>query len=173
MIMITDKIKFKPGFAKEDAAFYCHAEAEADGLSPERIWRNLCNISVWKRINPSIEDIQPLDPSDNDPHLFDKMQFYYYLKSGKRVVAQVIFFRSPKDDRPGRLACQGTVMDGDKELNSITAEFLIGVAESGGRVEIQAAMSAKEEVPAAAKKDCTESLKAMVVNLSKWSERHD
>lgn len=85
--MIDDKIKFKPGFAKEDAAYDRFAEVESEGIAPERIWRNLQNISVWNRFNSAIVDIQPLDSADNDPHLFDKMQFYYDLKSGKRVAA--------------------------------------------------------------------------------------
>lgn len=150
--MITDKIKFKPGFAQEDAASYNFAEVEVDNVTPERIWRNLCNISVWNRFNSSIVDIQPLDSADNDPHLFDKMQFYYDLNCGKRVMAQVIFFQHPKDDRAGRLAYQGTVMDGDKEINSITVEYMIGVPDHKGRFTLQCAKSAKSEIPESAKK---------------------
>ena len=171
--MITDKIKFKPGFAQEDAASYNFAEVEVDNVTPERIWRNLCNISVWNRFNSSIVDIQPLDSADNDPHHFDKMQFYYDLNCGKRVMAQVIFFQHPKDDRAGRLAYQGTVMDGDKEINSITVEYMIGVPDHKGRFTLQCAKSAKSEIPESAKKDCACSLENTLANLVKWSEKHD
>lgn len=171
--MIDDKIKFKPGFAKEDAAYYRFAEVESEGIAPERIWRNLQNISVWNRFNSAIVDIQPLDSADNDPHLFDKMQFNYDLKSGKRVAAQVIFFQPPKDDRPGRLAYQGTILDADKEVNEITVEFVIGVPGHKGRLTVQAAISAKKDIPASDSEDFGSDLEAMLGNLVKWSERHD
>lgn len=171
--MITDKIKFKPGFAKEDSKTYSSAGIEVKGLTPERIWRNLCNISIWTRLNPSIVDIQPFDSADTDPHLYDKMQFNYDLKCGKRVVAQVIFFQHPKDDRPGRLAYQGTVMEGDKEENEIVVEFMVGVPDHKGELTLAAAMSCREELPEAPVSDFGAELEAMLRNLAEWSVKHD
>ena len=171
--MITDKIKFNPGFAKEDSKTYASAGVEVKGLTPERIWRNLCNISVWTRLNPSIVDIQPLDSADTDPHLYDKMQFNYDLKSGRRVAAQVIFFQHPKDDRPGRLAYQGTLLDGDKEVNQIVVEFMVGVPDHKGELAVEAAMSAREEAPDAAQHNFGDELQATLRNLVAWSEKHD
>lgn len=171
--MITDNIKFKPGFAKEDSKTYSSAGVEVRGLSPERLWRNLCNISIWNRLNPSIVDIQPLDSADTDPHLFDKMQFNYDLDCGKRVVAQVIFFQPPKDDRPARLAYQGTIMDGDKELDEIVVEFMIGVPDHHGVLTVDAAMSSRNEIPEAPVHDFGAELETMLRNLVKWSEKHD
>lgn len=171
--MITDKIKFKPGFAKEDSKTYASAGVEVKGLTPERIWRNLCNISIWTRLNPSIVDIQPLDSADTDPHLYDKMQFNYDLKCGKRVAAQVIFFQHPKDDRPGRLAYQGTVLDGDKEVNQIVVEFMVGVPDHKVELVVEAAMSAREEAPDAAQHNFGDELQATLRNLAAWSEKHD
>lgn len=171
--MITDKIKFKPGFAKEDSKTYSSAGVEVRGVAPDRLWRNLCNISIWNRLNPMIVDIQPLDSADTDPHLYDKMQFNYTLDCGKRVVAQVIFFQPPKDDRPGRLAYQGTVMDGDRELDEIVAEFMIGVPDHGGVLTADAAMSSRNEIPDAPVKDYGACLETMLRNLTEWSEKHD
>lgn len=171
--MITDKIKFKPGFAKEDSKTYASAGVEVKGLPPERIWRNLCNISIWTRLNPSIVDIQPLDSADTDPHLYDKMQFNYDLKCGKHVAAQVIFFQHPKDDRPGRLAYQGTVLDGDKEVNQIVVEFMVGVPDHKGELAVEAAMSAREEAPDAAEHNFGDELQATLRNLVAQSEKHD
>ena len=64
------------------------------------------------------------------------MQFYYDLSDGKRVMAQVIFYRSPKDDRPGRLAYQGTILDGDKEIDRIVMEFVVGVPDTDSAVAL-------------------------------------
>ncbi len=170
--MITDKIKFKPGFAREDAPTYSYAEVEAKGLTAASLWRNLCNISVWPRLNPTIVDIQPLDTSDNDPHLFDKMQFYYDLADGKRVMAQVIFYRSPKDDRPGRLAYQGTILDGDKEIDRIVMEFVVGVPDTDSAVAVQAALSATGATPSAPVRALGDTLAPTLTHLIHWAERH-
>lgn len=170
--MITDKIKFKPGFAKADSKTFSEAGVEVEGLTPERIWRNLCNISIWSRVNPMIVDIQPLDPGDSDPHLFDKMQFNYDLTSGKKVVAQVIFFQSPKDDRAGRLAYQGTIMSDGKELNEITVEFMVGVPDKEGVLTVAGAMSCREEIPEAVNTDFGENLETMLRNIVEWSKKH-
>lgn len=39
--MITDKIKFKPGYAKADSKTFASAGVEVEGLDPQIIWRNL------------------------------------------------------------------------------------------------------------------------------------
>ena len=171
--MITEKIKFSPEFVKQDAASYCFAEVETENLTPARIWRNLCNISVWNRFNPDVVDIQPLDPGDNDPHLFDKMQFNYDLASGQHVAAQVIFCQSPKDDRPGRLAYQGTVVADNKDVNEFIVEVIVGVPDHTSHVTVQAAMSAKNDITYADKNLYTDALQTFLYNLAKWSERHD
>ena len=67
--MIIDKIKFKPGYAKDDSKTFASAGVEAEGLAPERIWRNMTNISNWNRYYPSITDIDFDNPSDTDPHI--------------------------------------------------------------------------------------------------------
>ena len=111
--MITDRIKFKPGFAKEDSKTFASGGVEVNGIDPDRLWRNLTNISAWPRYSEAIVDINFEDTGTNDPHLYDKAQFNYDLANGMHVVAQVIFFQHPKEDRPGRLAYQGTVFNAD------------------------------------------------------------
>lgn len=37
--MITDKIKFKPGYAKADSKTFASAGVEVEGLDPQIIWR--------------------------------------------------------------------------------------------------------------------------------------
>lgn len=49
--MITDKIKMAPNYAKEDADIYAYAEVDLKNLTPERVWRNLINISAWPRLD--------------------------------------------------------------------------------------------------------------------------
>ena len=111
--MIIDKIKFKPGYAKDDSKTFASAGVEAEGLAPERIWRNMTNISNWNRYYPSITDIDFDNPSDTDPHIYDKAQFHFDLADGNKARCQVICFTHPKDDRVGRIAVQGTVFDPD------------------------------------------------------------
>lgn len=85
----------------------------------------------------------------------------------------MIFFQPPKYDRPGRLAYQGTILDADKEVNEITVEFVIGVPDHKGRLTVQAAISAKKDIPASDCEDFGSDLEVMLGNLVKWSERHD
>lgn len=170
--MITDKIKFKPGYAKADSKTFASAGVEVEGLDPQIIWRNLTNISAWPRLSEDIVDIQYEDSADNDPHLFDKAQFNYTLTSGKRIVAQVIEFSHPKDDRPGRLAYQGTVFDGDHRVNEMVAEFMVGVPNHKGILTVEAASSAKEESAEATDRNYGDELKSFLVNLADWSKKH-
>lgn len=171
--MITDKIKFKPGYAKADSKSYADAGVEVKGISAERIWRNLTNISVWPRMYKDIVDIQYEDSSDNDPHLFDKAQFNYDLDDGSKVVAQVIEFVAPKDDRVGRLAYQGTVMRDGKEVNSLVMEFMVGVASGSHELTVETAMSCKEEASDGADKNYGDMLEKGLAELVEWSKKHD
>ena len=126
--MITDKIKFAPGFAKEDSKTFASAGVEAKGIEPARIWRNITNISVWPRFTDAITDILYEDSADNDPHLFDKAQFYFDTTTGDRVRCQVIYFVHPKEDRAARLAIQGTVFNPNgKQINEVVFEVMVGV----------------------------------------------
>lgn len=175
--MITDKIKFKPGYAKADSKTFASAGVEVKGLTPERIWRNLTNISIWPRFNNDIVDINFINPSDIDPHLYDKAQFYYDLENGNRVNCQVICFTHPKDDSVARLAIQGTVFDPEgKQINEKVSEVIIGVptTENTRHEEfvVEAAMSYKEEVADAAEKNYGDILKDMLTKLVDWSEKH-
>lgn len=171
--MIKDRIKFQPVYASREANGYAEATVESESISPERIWRNLCNISIWDRLSPEIEAIEPLDPSDNDPHLYDKMQFKYRLVSGKSVVAQVVLFQPPKDDRPGRLAYQATLMNDDKEINEMSVEFLVGVPDHRGSLNVDGAVSFLYKVPDEIIGQISDNLTATLKNVVKWSERHD
>lgn len=170
--MITDKIKFKPDYAKEDSKTFVSAGVEVEGIAPELIWRNLTNISAWSRLDSSIVDIQYLDSSDNDPHLFDKSQFNFDLANGTKIIAQVIEFTHPKDDRPGRLAYQGTIEKEGKVVNQMVAEYMVGVPDHKGILTVAAAMSCKEEVPDAPVADYGDKLQQALRNLIEWSKKH-
>lgn len=170
--MITDKIKFKPGYAKEDSKTFASAGVMEEGITPERIWRNLDNISVWPRFCDSIVDIQYLDSSDNDPHLFDKAQFNYTMADGIRVDAQVICFTHPKDDRVGRMAYQGTLSKDGKPINEMVAEFIVGVPDHSGKLDVEAALSFKEEQKNAAEVNYGDKLQEFLRNLVDWSKKH-
>lgn len=173
--MITDKIKFAPGFAKADSKTFASAGVESKGLEPDRIWRNITNISNWPRFNHNIVDINFEDSADNDPHLFDKAQFYYDLASGDRVRCQVIFFEHPKDDRAGRIAIQGTIFNADgKQINEKITEIMVGVPDNKTReiLRVEAAESFKEEVTDAATHNYGYELQAMLRNVVEWSEKH-
>lgn len=174
--MITDKIKFAPGFAKEDSKTFASAGVEAKGIEPARIWRNLTNISVWPRFTDAITDIQFEDSADNDPHLFDKAQFYFDTTTGDRVRCQVIYFVHPKEDRAGRVAIQGTVFNPNgKQINEVVFEVMVGVPESEktNKLDVEAAMSFKEEVPDAPSVNYGDMLESALRALVTWSEKHD
>ena len=171
--MIKDRIKFQPVYASIEANGYAGATVESENILPERIWRNLCNISIWDRLCPEIETVEAIDPSGNDPHLFDKMQFKYRLVSGKSVVAQVVLFQPPKDDRPGRLAYQATLMNDDKEINEMSVEFLVGVPDHRGLLNVDGAVSFLYKVPDEVIGQISENLTATLKNVVKWSEKHD
>lgn len=170
--MITDRIKFKPGYAKADSKSYADAGLVVRDVTPERLWRNLCNISVWTRLYPDMIDIQFEDSADNDPHLFDKAQFNYELNNGDKVIAQVIEFLPPKDDRVGRVAYQGTVMRGGKQVNEMVEEFMVGVPDSKGELTIAAAMSAHEEAADALTDNYGDKLEAALKAWAEWSVKH-
>lgn len=173
--MITDRIKFKPGFAKEDSKTFASGGVEVKGIEPDRLWRNLTNISAWPRYSEAIVDINFEDTGTNDPHLYDKAQFNYDLANGMHVVAQVIFFQHPKEDRPGRLAYQGTVFNADgKCINEMVGEFLVGVPDGRREIlELCAAVSAKEEAPDADKRNFGDELLSFLDSLAAWSVKHD
>ena len=174
--MITDKIKFAPGFAKADSKTYASAGAEVEGLDPQRIWRNLTNITTWPRFNGRIVDINYEDSADNDPHLFDKAQFYYDLEGGGRVRCQVVCFTPPKEDRTGRLAIRGTVFDADgKQVNEKMTEVTVGVPDGSRRerLTVEAAMSWKEEVADAPQHNYGDELRGMLGRFIEWCEKHD
>lgn len=173
--MITDKIKFAPGFAKADSKTFASAGVEVKGIEPERIWRNVTNITNWPRFNNAIVDINYEDSADTDPHLYDKAQFYYDLANGNRVRCQVVCFTHPKDDRVGRLAIRGTVFDGDgKEINEKVTEVIVGVPDSDKReiLNVEVAESFKEEEADAAEKNHGDALKGMLEKLIDWSIKH-
>lgn len=174
--MITDKIKFPPHYAKADSKTFASAGVESKGLSPERIWRNLANISVWSRLYPDIVDINFEDSSDNDPHLFDKAQFYMDMANGNKIRCQVIEYTMPKDDRVGRLAFHGTVYNHDgKVINEMTAEAIVGVPDNEKRMDlvVEGALSFKEETADAPSNDRGAKLEIALRELVKWSEKHD
>lgn len=172
--MITDKIKFAPHYAKADSKTFGEAGVEVKGIAPERLWRNLTNISVWPRFDDRIVDIQYEDSADNDPHLFDKAEFNFMLSDGRKVVGSVIDFVHPKDDRVGRLAIKGTVFDGEKQINELVAEFMVGVPENDKteKLDMGAALSFREEADNATTCNYGDSLEAFLRNLAAWSEKH-
>lgn len=170
--MITDKIKFKPNFAKTDSLTYTAAAVEVRYVSPERLWRNLCNIAIWSRINPKIVDIQPLDPGDSDPHLFDKMQFNYDMSSGENMVAQVIYYLPPKDDRVGRLSYQATILINGKEVNQMVVELLVGVPDHNGEFSLDCAISFSNDEYKIQDYNVPETIKTVLNNLVAWSQKH-
>lgn len=170
--MITDRIKFKPGYAKADSKSYADAGLVVKDVTPERLWRNLCNISIWPRLYPDMVDIQFLDSADNDPHLFDKAQFNYQLANGDTVAAQVIEFLPPKADRVGRLAYQGTVSRDGKQVNQMVEEFMVGVPDTKGELTIAAAMSALDEAADALTDNYGDKLEAALRAWAEWSVDH-
>ena len=94
------------------------------------------------------------------------------MTSGKRVVAQVVEFSHPKDDRPGRLAYQGTVFDDNRRTNEMVAEFMVGVPDHKGILTVEAASSAKEESADAPEHNYGDELKSFLENLADWSKKH-
>lgn len=173
--MIIDKIKFKPGYAKEDSRTFASAGVEAEDLAPERIWRNMTNISNWNRYYPSITDIDFENPSDIDPHIYDKAQFYFRLDDGDKVRCQVICFTHPKDDRVGRIAVQGTVFGSDgRQTNGMVLELMVGVpdAKKHGCLTVAAAVSFKQEIENAPKNIIGDKLLEALGRLVEWSKKH-
>lgn len=170
--MITDTIKFKPNFAKKDSLTYTAATIDVDGVSPVRLWRNLCNIAIWPRINSNIVDIQPLDPGDSDPHLFDKMQFNYDMASGEHVAAQVIYYLPPKDDRAGRLAYQATILRNGKEVNQMIVEVLVGVPDHKGKYTLDMAISLRDDENMITEINSPSTMQTVLTNLVAWSQKH-
>lgn len=172
--MIKDKIKFTPDFAKENSKVYADAGVEVEGIEPERLWRNLTNISVWPKIDRRIVDIQFEDSAQTDPHLFDKTEFYYDMPSGHRVRCAVIYCVHPKDDRPGRLAYEGAVFDENgKQINELVAEFLVGVPDSHMRLDLACALSAREENAGAAEHNLGDELLEVMRRLADYARKHD
>lgn len=174
--MIIDKIKFKPGYAKEDSKTFASAGVEAEGLAPERIWRNMTNISNWNRYYPSITDIDFDNPSETDPHIYDKAQFHFDLADGNKARCQVICFTHPKDDRVGRIAVQGTVFDPDgKRINEMVLELMVGVPDGKKcqRLTVAAAVSCKEEIGNAPNNIIGDKLLEALNSLVDWSKKHN
>lgn len=171
--MITDKIKFKLGYAKEDSKTFASAGVIEEGIMPDRIWRNLGNISIWPHLDKNIIDIQYEDSADNDPHLFDKAQFNFNMADGTKVVAQVICYTHPKDDRVGRMAIQGTLFVDGKPTNEMVSEFVVGVPDHKGRLDVEAALSFKEEQPDVTVVNYGDRLQMFLRNLVEWSKKHN
>ena len=67
--MITSKIKFTPEYARDNDVFYADGGVEVENLTPELVWRNLTNVSIWPRLDKSIVDAGFEDVGQSDPHL--------------------------------------------------------------------------------------------------------
>lgn len=172
--MITDKIKPAPGYARADAPFYADAGLELEGVAPDALWVNLLNISTWPRMDSDIVDIQFEDPGRNDPHLVDKVQFYFDTSDGKRMRCEVICCTSPKDDRVGRLALRVAVFESEtKQINDAVVEFIVGVPDRHGVLTIACSVSAKNEPADAATRNLGDELQAALRRLAKYSLKHD
>lgn len=145
--MITDKIKWDRKYEPTSADAFGEAQIYVADTTPEIVWRNLTNMSDWTRFDKRIVDINFEDSADNDPHLFDKAQFYYDTNSGKRIRCTVIDFVHPKDDRSGRLAYQGSAFDENgNALFTMVAEFLVGVPDKKGEFQLAAGVTIKGKV---------------------------
>ena len=145
--MITDKIRWDRKYTPDDADAFGEAQMMVKDTTPEIVWRNLINMSDWNRFDKRIVDINFQDPSQIDPHLFDKAQFYYNTSTGKEIRCTVIDFVHPKDDRSGRLAYEGTAFDSDgHQLFTLVAEFLVGVPDKKGEFQLAAGITIKGNV---------------------------
>ena len=170
--MITDKIKFPPLYAKKDSDLYAYAEVDLKNLTPERVWRNLINISDWPRQDKRIVDIQFEDSSQTDPHLFDKAEFYFDLTTGERVRAVVIDEVHPKDDRVGRLAIKAIAFDGKEEKYKFVLEFIVGVPAHNGDFMMATAMSVMDPSHPKDGDALRQELLTAMINLGEYSRKH-
>ena len=171
--MITDKIKFPPKYARQDTDMSAYAEIDTENLTPERVWRNLTNISDWPRQDRRIVDIQFEDSADNDPHLYLKAEFYYDLDDRTRVRAHVVCFDPPKDDRVGRLAYDGTVFDQDgKQVCTFVHEFIVGVPDHSGHFTFATAISVKDPRHPKSGDALRQELLQDMVKLTEYCRKH-
>lgn len=157
--MITDRIKWDRRYTTEVADRFSEAQIEVEGTDREKLFRTLTNIADETRVDKTVVDIQFEDDSLNDPHLFDKAQFYYDTTLGERIRCHVICFEPPKDDRSGRLAFEGTAFDKDgNELYTLVYEFLVGVPDHKGKYLFAGAVTVKDGKPAVSLDDYSRNL---------------
>ncbi len=171
--MITDKIKMAPNYAKEDADIYAYAEVDLKNLTPERVWRNLINISAWPRLDSRIVDIQFEDDAQTDPHLFDKAKFNFDLASGEKVRAVVIDEVHPKDDRTARLAIRATAFENGDEKYTFVMEFIVGVPDHKGDFMMATAVSVKDPSHPKDGDALRQELLDAMLRLGEYSRKHD
>ena len=171
--MITSKIKFTPEYARDNDVFYADGGVEVENLTPELVWRNLTNVSIWPRLDKSIVDAGFEDVGQSDPHLYDKAQFYLDLAGEQKVRANVIYCVGPKDDRAGKLAYEATVFGNDgQELYTYVAEFVVGVPDKNGVFDVMAAISGKLKKNPSEPKNLGDELLVDLQYLADWSRRH-
>ena len=170
--MITDKIRWDRKYTPNDADAFGEAELIVNDSTPQIVWRNLINMSDWPRFDKRIVDINFQDPSQIDPHLFDKAQFFYATSTGKTIRCNVIDFVHPKDDRSGRLAYEGTAFDeNNKELFTLVAEFLVGVPDKKGDFQLAAGITIKGKVGDKTYSGLDSELMAALGNLAQRSKK--
>lgn len=185
--MIATKIKFTPEFAKSNADFYADASVDVlNTVTPENLWRNLINISIWPRLDSRIVDARFEDNFLSDPHLADKVQFILTFSTGEVVRANVIYCVGPKDDRTGKLAFEATAYPSandprtaspqgkeTSELYSFVAEFVVGVPDTDGNFDFMGAVSDKTAHPNdRISSKLSEELIADLEAMAEYSRRH-
>lgn len=104
--MINDNIKFPAKYDPANADAHISETVISKQFTAGDAWQYLINLSDWTRFNNDIIDVNFIDSSINDPHLFPKVEFHFRTQNFD-ITAHVLECIEPKADRPGRISWEG------------------------------------------------------------------